>query len=170
MSDKNKIVVIDDDQGLCLMVKATLEATGEYEVATTSNPLEAEQVISQATPDIILLDIVMPQRKGIDIIAAIKKNAAFQKIPIIVISGKGEMIYDTKKHEFKWTPNNPAVKDRGTLPDAKGAEALAAAYGVNDYISKPFTNQILMEVLKELIAKLQKKKAADEERAAGEPL
>ena len=162
MADKKKIVVIDDDPGLCLMVKETLEATGEFEVATTSNPMEAESAIRQATPDIVLLDIVMPQRKGVDIIAALKKDDNLKKTPIIVVSGKGEMVYDKKKHEFKWTPNSPLVKERGTLPDAKSAEALAQAYGVNDYISKPFTNQILVDVIKELLAKIEKKKAAED--------
>ena len=162
MADKKKIVLIDDDEGMCLMVKESLEATGAFEVATTSDPTQAENLIRQLVPQVILLDIVMPKLKGPDIIKAIKKDDALKKIPIIVVSGRGEMIYDKKKKEFHWQPNNPMVKERGTLPDVKGAEALAQAYGVNDYIAKPFTNQILTEVINEVIAKAQKKAAQDE--------
>lgn len=163
MADKKKVVLMDDDEGMCLMVKETLEATGEFEVATTCDPTQAENLIRQTSPQVILLDVVMPKRKGTEIIAAIKKNEEFKKIPIIVISGKGEMIYDKKKKEFKWTPNNPMVKERGALPEAKGAEALAQAYGASDYISKPFTTQILIEVINEIIAKFQKKAVQDED-------
>lgn len=165
MSDKKKIVVIDDEPEFCHMVKEVLEATGAYEVTSSSDPSQAENVIRQATPDLLLLDIVMPKRKGTDIIAALKNDDALKRLPIIVVSGKGEMIYDKKKHDFKWTPNNPVVKERGTLPDVKGAEALAQAYGVIDYISKPFTNQILIDVVGEVMAKIQKKKDADESKA-----
>jgi len=163
MSDKKKVVIIDDDEGACLMIKETLETGGEFEVTIVTDPKQAEGVIKQATPDVVLLDIVMPVRKGTEIIDAIKKDSDLKRIPIVVLSGKGEMIYDKKKKEFHWQPNNPAVKTRGTLPDAKGAEALAQAYGVTDYISKPFTHEILIEVLNETIAKVRKKKAADED-------
>ena len=162
MGNKKKVVVIDDEPEFCHMVKEVLEATGEYVVVTTSDPSQAENTIRQATPDLILLDVVMPKRKGPDIIAAIKKDEALKRIPIIVISGKGEMIYDKKKHDFKWTPNNPVVKERGTLPDMKGAEALAEAYGVMDYIAKPFPNQILIDVVKDVMTKVQKKKSVED--------
>lgn len=163
MSDKKKVVVIDDEPDLCRMLKKNLEATGEFEVVTTSDPKQAESVISQALPDVVLLDIVMPTLKGTDIVAALKKNDVLKKIPIIVISGKGEMIYHEKKNEFKWEPNNPLAKGHGALPDAKSAEALAQAYGVTDYISKPFTNALLLEVVNDVIAKARKKKAAADE-------
>ena len=166
MSDKKRVVVIDDEPEFCHMVKEVLEATGEYEVAVTSDPLQAENVIRQAKPELLLLDIVMPKRKGTDIIDALRKDEALKRLPIVVVSGKGEMIYDKKKHDFKWTPNNPVVKERGKLPDVKGAEALSQAYGVTDYISKPFTNQILIDVLAEVFTKIYKKKAADQEGPA----
>lgn len=153
MSEKIKIVMIDDEQDLCFIVKANLEDTGNFEVTTTSNPLEAEEVIQRVRPDVILLDVVMPQRKGTDIIASMKKNPGMKAIPVIMVSGKGEMVYNKKKDEFKWMPNNPLVKERGDLPDVKGAEALAQAYGVVDYVSKPFATDLLIEVINQTVAK-----------------
>ena len=163
MSDKIKIVMVDDETDLCLLVKSNLEETGEFEVVTISEPSAAEAVCRKEKPDLILLDNVMPKRMGSDVAKAIRSDADMKDTPIIMVSGKGEMVYNKKKHEFQWQPNNPMVKERGTLPDVKGAEELAKAYGANDYIAKPFTHQILVEVLNEVIAKAQKKKAAQEE-------
>ena len=149
-----------------MLIKEILEQTGEFEVASTSDPSQAEDVIRQCVPDIILIDIVMPKRRGTDVIAAIKKDETINKIPIIVVSGKGEMVYIPKKREFKWQPNNPAMKDRGSLPDVKGAEALAKTYGVDDYVAKPFNPQILIDVINEVIAKARKKNAVEAEPPA----
>ena len=169
MPAKKKVVAIDDAAEVCMLIKEILEGTGEFEVTTTSDPMQAENVIRQVMPDIILVDIVMPKRRGVEVIAAIKKDETIKRIPIVVVSGKGEMVFDKKKHIFHWQPNNPAVKDRGTLPEAKSAEALAQAYGVSDYVAKPFTTPILLEVINENIAKAQKKKAAQEDAPPIEP-
>ena len=164
MAEKTKVVLIDDEPDLCFVVKANLEDTGELDVATTSNPQEAEDVVRREKPDIILLDVVMPQRNGVDIVASLKKDSALAKIPIIMVSGKGEMVFDKKKNEFKWMPNNPAAKNRGSLPEAKGAEALAQAYGVADYISKPFQTELLIQVIHEVLEKVrQRDKKSDQE-------
>ena len=157
MPEVNKVVMVDDEKDLCAIVKDNLESTHEFSVVTTSNPLEAEAVIRRENPQVILLDMVMPGRKGTEIVAALKKDPALKGIPIIAVSGKGEMVYDKKKDEFKWQPNNPAVKSRGTLPDAKGAEALAKAYEVADYVSKPFTTNVLVDVIKDVLARTSKK-------------
>jgi len=81
----------------------------------------------------------MPKRKGSDVVIALRKSPEFKSVSIIMVSGKGEMIFDTRKKDFIWKPNNPAVKDRGSLPAAKGASDLAEAYGVDDYVAKPFS-------------------------------
>ncbi|MDP2653443.1 MAG: response regulator [Candidatus Omnitrophota bacterium] len=165
MAEQKKIVYIDDEPDLCFMVKELLEGTGEFAVTTSTDPLQAENLVRQVSPHLLLLDIVMPKRKGTDIIAAIKKDDAFKKLPIIVVSGKGEMIFDKKKQEFKWQPNNPLAKDRGQLPEGKSAEVLAEGYGVVDYISKPFTKDILLQVIRDVMAKCYKAEDSQEESA-----
>lgn len=167
MSDKTKVVMIDDEADLCFIVKANLEDTGNFQVVTTSNPLEAEDVIRREMPDIILLDVVMPKRRGPDIVASLKKDPQLQKIPIVMVSGKGEMVYNRKKDEFKWMPNNPMTQDRGSLPDAKGAEALAQAYGVKDYVSKPFTTDLLVEVIGQTLANVKGTETPERDQDVG---
>lgn len=164
MSDVVKIVMIDDEPDLCTVVKENLEETGRFTVAALSDPLQAEEFIRMNTPDVILLDVVMPQREGPDIVRALKKDPELKRIPVIIVSGKGEMVYNKKKEEFKWLPNSPLVKSRGDLPDIKGAEALAEFYGVADYLSKPFTTDILIQVLEDVLSRYRKK--SDTEDAA----
>jgi len=165
MEGKIKILMIDDEEDLCVVVKANLEDTGEFEVVTLSKPQEAENVIRQENPDVILLDVVMPERKGTEIVAALKKDAELKTIPVIMVSGKGEMVYNKRKDEFKWMPNNPNVAKRGDLPDAKGAEALSQAYGADDYVSKPFTTELLVDIIKDVVSKKRKRSAPPEEES-----
>jgi len=166
MADKVRIVMIDDEPELCLLVKSNLEDTGEFEVTTTSDPLTAENLCLQQKPDLILLDNVMPGKKGEEIAKSLKKNPETKRIPIIVVSGKGEMIYDKKKKQFQWQPSNPMAKQRGKIIDEKSPERAAAAYGVEDYISKPFTTELLVEVIKGVLERC-KKSASDEDEEPG---
>lgn len=158
MDEKIKIVMIDDEEDLCLMVKANLQDTGEFQVATLSDPRQAESFIAREKPDLLLLDNIMPGRKGSEIVAALKKDENTKGLPVVMISGKGEMVYNKKKDDFKWMPNSKLVQERGPLPDAKGAEALSNAYGVDDYVSKPFKTDLLIEVIREVLAKKKKLK------------
>ncbi len=165
MPDKVKVVMIDDEPDLCFVVKTNLEGKGDFEAVTTSDPAEAEDVVRRENPAVVLLDVVMPQRPGQEIVASLRKQPDLKAIPIIMVSGKGEMVFDKKKKEFKWMPNNPLVKNRGDLPDAKGAEALAEAYGVDDYISKPFTTELLAQVITEVLERRGKRGKTEEEQA-----
>ncbi|MDD5070441.1 MAG: response regulator [Candidatus Omnitrophica bacterium] len=67
-SEKTKIVVIDDEEGLLTLLKRGLMRPGRFDVAITSNPLEAETLCREFEPDILLLDVVMPQRNGPEIV------------------------------------------------------------------------------------------------------
>jgi len=156
MADKIKIVLIDDEADVCIYMKSILEKTGQFEVTATNNPLQAEALIQQVMPRLILMDIVMPAKSGIEIITALTKDKALKRIPIIVVSGKGEMVFNKQKSIFNWTPNNPlAVKARQAIPLARGAEAMAEAYGVQDYIAKPFTPEVLIQVVTDVLERFK---------------
>jgi two-component system alkaline phosphatase synthesis response regulator PhoP len=156
MEEKRKVIMIDDEPDLCLMVKENLEETGEFEVITVTKALEGESLCVREKPDIILLDNVMPDKKGSDIAKSLKSNSETKDIPIIFISGKGEMIYSRKKSQFQWLPNNPMARSRGEIVEGKDPAVLAKAYGVDDYISKPFTTEILVEVIKDVLKRKRK--------------
>ena len=163
MSDKVKIVVIDDEPDYCVYLKEKLEAAGDFEITTSSDPQKAEEIIRQVIPALILLDIVMPTRKGSEGIAALKNTDDSKRIPIIVVSGKGEMVFNKKKHDFQWSPNSKIVQGRGPLPDARTAEALAEAYKANDYLAKPFAVDVLVQIMNDVLAKARKNAAKQED-------
>ncbi len=162
MADKKKIVMIDDEADLCALVKENLEETGEFEVVVSTQPQEAESLCKREKPDVILLDNVMPVRKGADIAKALRSDEETKDIPIIMVSGKGEIVYSKKKKQFQWLPNNPAARQRGDIINEKSPERLAASYGVSDYVSKPFTTEILVEVIQDVLKRKKKTEESTE--------
>lgn len=154
MPKKFKLVMVDDEQDLCTLVKKNLEDMGDFEVVTSSHPMTVEDLLRREKPDLLLLDMVMPKRKGDDVLAGIKKDPALKDIPIILVSGRGEMVFDGDK-SFKWIPNNPLAREQGELPNVRGTEALRQAYGVDEYVSKPFETAILAKIIKEVLRRRQ---------------
>ena len=162
MGERIKVVMVDDELDLCNLVKANLEDTDEFEVAITSKAEEAKGMISQFQPDIILLDNVMPNIKGSELAQSLKSDPATRAIPIVIVSGKGEMVYNKKKDQFQWLPGNPMVKKRGEIVDEKNPQKAAEAYGVDDYVSKPFTTELLITVIRDVLKKKKKRTGGEE--------
>lgn len=82
------ILVVDDDQALRETLADFFEAEG-YAIQQASSAAEARHVLTQASPDLILLDINMPGGDGLTLAAEIRRQAS---TPIIILSGKGAMI------------------------------------------------------------------------------
>lgn len=148
--DKKKVVIVDDEKDLALLIKAILEGTGKIEAFLAHDGLEGLELIAKIKPDMIFLDFVMPKAGGDKVIAALKKNPETEKLPIVLMSGLGEMVYSKAKDQWKWQPNNPGTKNRGEIPQVlaeKGsAERVIESLGVKDYLQKPFKKEILIDV------------------------
>ncbi len=171
MDQKIKILVVDDERDICILLKESLELEGSFEVVATDNPFEVERLCLSYKPDLIILDVVMPKRSGTEIVLSLKKNEVFGKIPIIIMSGLGEMVYIKKKNKWCWLPNRPVVHERGEICQERTSEKAAQAYGVEDYIEKPFDPDTLIEkikYLKEQQDKRREKESPGKERAEGE--
>ncbi|MFA5259801.1 MAG: response regulator [Candidatus Omnitrophota bacterium] len=166
MGDKIKLLMVDDEKDLTMIMKSNLEFSGKFEVVASNDPLNVEELIEREKPNVILLDVVMPQRKGSEIAQALKQNLKTKDIPIIMVSGRGEMVYHKKQDNFKWEPNRRIVAERGTLPEGRSAEALSEAYGVDDYIAKPFSTELLIQVIEGV---LEKKAQHLKEQGEGSP-
>jgi len=65
MGQKTKVIVIDDEDDICFLVRERLKRSGKYEVVTTTDPFEGEKLCKQIKPDLILLDVVMPEKKDL---------------------------------------------------------------------------------------------------------
>lgn len=164
--EKRKIVVVDDEKDLALLIKTILEGTGNYEVSMAHDGVEGLAMIKQILPELIFLDFVMPKATGDKVIASLKADPATAKIPIVLMSGLGEMIYSKAKDQWKWLPNNPATKNRGTMPevlaDKTQAGHAAEVLGVKDYLQKPFKKETLIDIAAELLKPKKVEEKTDE--------
>lgn len=91
-----KILVVDDEVDFARLLKSNLEETGKYEVLALPN---ANDIISQVhafKPDVILLDILMPGAKGIEVCEILNKDVIGKTIPIIIISA---LVKDADKYK-----------------------------------------------------------------------
>lgn len=90
---KRKILVVDDDDNFTKVIKMNLDATGRYEVVTENNSLNALSVVRSFMPDLIVLDIMMPDLDGTEIAFQIESDVKLKNIPIIFLTAaitKGE--------------------------------------------------------------------------------
>lgn len=83
---KRKVMVIDDAEDFCEFVKVVLEATGDFQVISCYSGIMAVREVERHKPDIILLDIMMPEMDGSEIASALKADDATQDIPIAFVT------------------------------------------------------------------------------------
>jgi len=85
MNYSRYILVVDDEPLLCRMVSAMLMRAG-YETAIATNGRDALQSVLQRPPDIITLDVMMPDMSGIEVARQLRTNAQTEGIPIIFVT------------------------------------------------------------------------------------
>lgn len=83
---KKKILLVDDEENLLEMIKLNLEATGKYEVQTESQGLKVFEKAKQFKPDLVFLDIVMPDIEGSEIAYSFKEDPELSKIPVVFMT------------------------------------------------------------------------------------
>ncbi|HLF17794.1 MAG TPA: response regulator [Candidatus Omnitrophota bacterium] len=86
MEEKKKILIIDDEKGFTSMLQLNLESIGEYEVRVENRAEKALEIALQFQPDIILLDVIMPNVEGPDVANIIHTNEGLKDIPIIFLT------------------------------------------------------------------------------------
>ena len=83
---KKKILVIDDETEFCELVKKFLERQNDFEVSTCSEGTRAVDQTKRFKPDLVLLDVRMPEVSGTDIAETLRGNEATKNIPIIFLT------------------------------------------------------------------------------------
>ena len=81
-----RILVVDDNRENALLTRELLRTDG-YDVFTAENAARAEALVREQPPDLILLDVVMPGKSGIDLCRELKADPATRLIPIVMITG-----------------------------------------------------------------------------------
>ncbi|MCM8786827.1 MAG: response regulator [Candidatus Omnitrophica bacterium] len=118
---KLKILIVDDDPDILELLDTTLKE--EFSVIKASLGNEALEKVKKETPDLVVLDYMLPDITGIKICEVLRKDPLFMHLPILMLTGKGE------------------INDK-----VEGLEA-----GADDYMVKPFSPQELIARIRMLI-------------------
>lgn len=124
MEHKN-VLVVDDESHIQELIKYNLEQNG-FKVDTACSGEEALEVIEKKTPDIIILDLMLPGIDGLEVCKQIKMNKKTKKIPIIMLTAKSD--------EFD--------------------KVLGLELGADDYLTKPFSVRELTARVKVVLRRL----------------
>ena len=89
MAEKQKILLVEDDKFLGKMLAKMLESHN-YEVVLAGNGREGLLKASNSNPNLILLDIMLPDIDGFDVLETIRQDEKIKKIPVIIISNLGQ--------------------------------------------------------------------------------
>ncbi len=86
-ASKKRVLVVDDEPGIGKVLRIRLGLSG-YEVITTTSGAEAVELVRTREPDVVLLDIVMPDVNGFEVLDRVRK---FSQVPVIVFTGRIEI-------------------------------------------------------------------------------
>lgn len=82
-----RVLMIDDEEMLCEVLKLGLEKSGQYEVGFATDGKTGLRMARKGSPDVILLDVRMPKMDGIEVLKTLKKEYPLSDIPVIMLSG-----------------------------------------------------------------------------------
>ena len=110
-----KIFVVDDNTSNLLVAEEVLSA--QYEVYTLSSAAFMFNLLNNVVPDLILLDLLMPEIDGFDVLKQLKGDERYADIPVVILTSKGDA----------------------------ATEALGLETGAVDFIRKPFSTLVLLD-------------------------
>ncbi len=82
-----KVLVVDDDPVVIRLVKELLKIQG-YLVETAKDGIDAMIMVQKSKPDLIILDVMMPELNGYDVLKTLKFQEEYKKIPIILLTAR----------------------------------------------------------------------------------
>jgi CheY-like chemotaxis protein len=87
-----KIMIVDDNPDILLSIKNGLEDSVEYKVIGVESGEKCLEILKTEMPDLILMDIMMPEMSGWETYDEIKENEAWEKIPIVFLTARTDKI------------------------------------------------------------------------------
>jgi DNA-binding response OmpR family regulator len=117
-----KILIADDEPNIVISLEFLMQNSG-YQVKTAANGDEALRQITEFRPDLILLDIMLPQKNGFEVCQKIRENPAWNRIKVVMLTAKGRESEVTK----------------------------GLALGADAYITKPFATRELLDNVQRLL-------------------
>ena len=123
--DAKTVLVVDDDPDAREFLSTVLQDNG-FAVITANDGTEAIEVIEQTPPDLVTLDITMPEKSGVAVYRRLKEDEQFKAIPVIVVTGISD---DFKKF----------ISNRRQVPPPEG------------YINKPVDHEQFLKMATDLL-------------------
>jgi two-component system phosphate regulon response regulator PhoB len=136
---QKKILVIEDEAAIRDMIAFTLESE-DFQVTGVENGNEARKVISDAVPDLMLIDWMLPGVSGLELVRGFRRSAATRTVPIIMLTARSD------------------EDDRVDGLDS----------GADDYITKPFSTRELLSRISALLRRSEAFEGSMEPLQAGE--
>lgn len=121
-----KILVIEDENAIQTMIKYNLESEG-FEVATADDGEEGLEKFEEFLPDVVIIDWMMPNMNGVDVIRKLRHNDDTRNIPVIMLSARGE----------------------------EEDKILGLDIGADDYITKPFSPSELIARINAVLRRIR---------------
>ncbi|MHA6266562.1 response regulator transcription factor [Aliiroseovarius sp. CAU 1755] len=118
-----QVLVIEDEPNIVEAISFILSRDG-WKVSTHANGETAVQAVYDASPDVLILDVMLPGRSGYDILKDLRANDATRKLPVLMLTARGQRT------------------DR----------ELAQRLGVSKFMTKPFSNAEVLETLNDLVS------------------
>lgn len=81
-----KILIIDDEKDFCFFLKQNLELSGGYGVIVATNGKDGIAEAARQKPDLILLDVIMPNMSGFEVLKALKADRVTAGIPVVMLT------------------------------------------------------------------------------------
>ena len=129
---QTKVLVVEDDADILELISFKLKEAG-YAVATATDGLQAVNQARSTSPDLILLDLMLPEFDGFTVCEILRRDSATAAVPIIMLSGWG----------------------------SESSRIIGLESGADDYVTKPFSPQELLLRVKRLLRREQNKPEAE---------
>ncbi|MFA5356189.1 MAG: response regulator [Candidatus Omnitrophota bacterium] len=84
--EKKKILIIDDEENFAKLVKKNIERTGEFEAYTATNGEDGLKLVRELKPDLVLLDMIMPDMDGADVATQIRDDESIKDTSIVFLT------------------------------------------------------------------------------------
>ena len=125
---KKKILVVDDEKDILELLEYNLERQG-FEILKTMTGEEALELVKRKNPDLIILDLMLPDLDGLEVCKILKKDTKIASLPIIMLTAKGE----------------------------ESDIIVGLELGADDYITKPFSPKVLIARVKVVLRRLEER-------------
>jgi DNA-binding response OmpR family regulator len=126
--DRGRLLLIEDDAHIAEALQFILSRDG-WAVSVHSDGQDALQRIAEASPDLVVLDVMLPGRSGLEVLADLRNDAALKSLPVLILSASGQSV---------------------AAAEAELQRAVGGLAGPTQVMTKPFANAAVIAAAREL--------------------